>query len=566
MAAVCGAIAFCCVVMAIDAGGDYPSAPQGPGLTLDEWFNVQQGVRLAVGGKLWLLGAIDRKELFGDEKQLGPNPPFGYHLPDHPPLGRFWLGLFHQLALMVAPPVDHEAPFVTSAARVGSAAAFAATVFLVSFFASRWWGLPAGVASAASLVAMPRVFGHAHLASLETTTGLAYAAAVLSVAELWYGEAPPRNRTAFWTGLTLGAALLTKIQAIFLPPVVGVWALARWRARGVKPLAVWGVAGLAMLFLFWPWLWFDPFDHFSKYLGRTTARVSLHAYYLGTVFPDKDVPWHYPWILFAATLPAATLLLGSCGLAIGRRDAAPSPPTASALLRFSRWAVSREALLALAVFLPLVVFSIPGIAVYDGERLFLVSYPIWAVLCGRGAAGIVAACARWGRTPAAGRRIQAAVAFGIVASLLASLGQLIRIAPCYLSGYSLVVGGLNGADRLGLERTYWGDSFTRQFLQQTVAATPRGATVHLAPVLEAFQLREMITQSPVLRHHELVLEEFEEGVAVEYLMLFQRRADLSEAVLELLKTATPLATVERDGVVLAGLYRVARPAPANFGQ
>ncbi len=44
--------AFAVVVAAIDAAGDYPDAPQGPGLTIDESFNVQEGVRLVEGLKI----------------------------------------------------------------------------------------------------------------------------------------------------------------------------------------------------------------------------------------------------------------------------------------------------------------------------------------------------------------------------------------------------------------------------------------------------------------------------------------------------------------------------------
>ena len=50
--------AFVAVVAAIDPAGDYPDAPQGPGLTVDETFNVQQGVRLVEGLRVWLLGIV----------------------------------------------------------------------------------------------------------------------------------------------------------------------------------------------------------------------------------------------------------------------------------------------------------------------------------------------------------------------------------------------------------------------------------------------------------------------------------------------------------------------------
>ena len=35
---------------------------------------------------------------------------------------------------------------------------------------------------------------------------------------------------------------------------------------------------------------------------------------------------------------------------------------------------------------PLVLFSLPHISVYDGARLFLVVFPLWAIFIGRGGA------------------------------------------------------------------------------------------------------------------------------------------------------------------------------------
>lgn len=54
--ALIAVLAFVAVVAAIDPGGDYPDAPQGPGLTIDESFNVEQGVRLVAGLQAWFAG------------------------------------------------------------------------------------------------------------------------------------------------------------------------------------------------------------------------------------------------------------------------------------------------------------------------------------------------------------------------------------------------------------------------------------------------------------------------------------------------------------------------------
>ena len=290
------------------------------------------------------------------------------------------------------------------------------------------------------------------------------------------------------TGAFFGLVLLSKIQAILIPPVVGVWALWHWRRRAVWPLAIFGAVGAAVFFVGWPWLWLDPVNNFREYFARTTSRAELHCFYLGQIWSDKDVPWHYSFVMFAVTVPIGLHALGLLGV-WGQGRA---------------WRQPREQLVLAATAFPLVLFTLPGVAVYDGERLFLVSYPMWAVLIGRGA--MVA----WswleqqvghGRM-LANRRVRVALA---VIFLAAQGVGIVVMHPCQLSYYNLLVGGLGGADRLGFERTYWGDSLTRSLLSKVVASVPEGATIAVSPVLHQFQLDELLLQSPILRARRIRL-------------------------------------------------------------
>ena len=66
------------------------------------------------------------------------------------------------------------------AGRLAPALAFAALVGLVTHAAGRRWGLAAGVAAGFALLAMPRVFAHAHLAALDTFLSLFWTLALLA--------------------------------------------------------------------------------------------------------------------------------------------------------------------------------------------------------------------------------------------------------------------------------------------------------------------------------------------------------------------------------------------------
>jgi 4-amino-4-deoxy-L-arabinose transferase-like glycosyltransferase len=545
--AVLACAAFVAVVAAIDAAGDYPDAPQGPGLTIDESFNVQEGVRLVEGLKAWALGwlsgerILTLRQLFGDIDALGPNAEFGYHNPDHPPLGRVWLGLWHNAAIGVAPPRNHPGPalFVTSAARVGSAAAFAITVFFCGWTASIWYGRPAGIVAALAVLLMPRVFGHAHLAALETCIGCTYLIAVLAVARTWTSDSAVTWTWAALAGLALGAAMLTKIQGALIPVPVAIWALAHWRVRALRPLVIWGCVGLAVFFLFWPWLWSHPVDHFFKYLGRTTNRQTLYLWYLGARYEDRNHPWHYCAVLFLTTVPIGLQVLGGLGLFAGR-----------VRMRFAR----HEQLVLGAMLFPLLLFSVPRIAVYDGARLFLVTFPLWAIFIGRG--GSLAW--DWLR-----KRIPQRGALALGALFLAGQGWgVIATWPCFLSSYNLAVGGLGGAHRLGFELDYWGASVTREFLERIAQTVPEGAAIDVAPVLFDFQLAEVLKQSPVLRRHGIRLHAYDADQSRHsaYLLVFCRLADLSPELQTLIAERPALVETRRSGVLLSGLYDLSAPS------
>ncbi len=561
--------------------------PEGPGLTVDEIFNVEQGVLLVEQAKaLGWLNLIPGTSVEAFK-------PENHYLPDHPPLGRYWLGVHHHLTWWLAPPFDPEGPCVTACARTGSATAFAITVWMVGAFVTlrhlgressdsrsggrespgsardsssnspsstslaesgdsrpplredqwrRWEGLFASLA----LVLMPRLYGHAHIASLETITNLTCTAAVLAIAHWWNGSAPPSRRVALLTGVVMGLALLTKIQAILIPIPVIIWALWRWRAKAIVPLLIWGVTANVVFFALWPYLWLDPVGHYLEYLGRATDRSTIHCFYFGVRYADKAVPWHYPFVMFAVTVPLGLHLLGAWGMSslFGRQpffaflsggrkspdsssdsNVAPLTLTLSPQSRGEGTRHSDWLLLACTVF-PLIVFALPRVAVYDGERLFLTSFPLWAIFVGRGLKKLIDLVYQ-----RADNSITAAV------TLWCFFGYHIQfqrsVHPSYLSYYNELTLGMYGADRLGLEMDYWGTGVTRELIMNMIEAV--GMTeavgsdlvVAVMPTLHQFQADEYRRQSPILRKHRINVVEFNPQVSSNRpTIVFRRRANL----------------------------------------
>jgi 4-amino-4-deoxy-L-arabinose transferase-like glycosyltransferase len=370
---------------------------------------------------------------------------------------------------------------------------------------------------------------------------LAYAAVVLGSAWLLTDRQTLRLRHGILPGGLLGLALLVKMQAVFLPPLLVVWMLAFWGRQAILPvLAMAGVA-TAVFFAGWPWLWADPVHRFFEYFAQTTDRAVLYCYYFGHRYADRSVPWHYPFVMFLITTPVPFLLLGLWGVFLRRR----SKRRADAHRRQFRLSRRENALLAGGVLIPLLVFSLTNAPVYDGERLFLVIWPLFSVWVGIATRQAFDKLrSHWNSTAAAGL---------LTLGFCLPLFSLIADAPCWLSSYSLLCGKLRGAAQLGMEVNYWGDALTPRFLRSVSDQLPGGARVGIAPVLHPIYVDGLKKHSWLRHRPDLTLQAFndQDSDPPEYVLHVLRRAD-PWVILETPRSQrTVLGTVRRESTDLA---------------
>jgi 4-amino-4-deoxy-L-arabinose transferase-like glycosyltransferase len=379
---------------------------------------------------------------------------------------------------------------------------------------------------------MPRVFSHAHLAALDTFLSLFWTAALLAGARAV--EARRLFPAMIVAGAVWGLALLTKIHAWLLAPLILAWALVRLPpARAIKATAAWAATGVILFVVGWPWLWYDTFARWAAYWGTSVARASIRVEYFGRIWNDRDVPWHYPWLYFAVTVPVVLHAAGALGAARAWRER-----------REDRFPL----LLIASVVLFLGLFS-TGVPVYDGERLFLHVFPAWAMLIGRGC-GIAWAYFQGSR---AGR---AAV---VVVLLCQSYGAIV-MHPFGLSYYNLLVGGLPGAERLGLELTYWGDAVDRVLLDELARRADKGSVAALAPTLYPGQ--GILTTTAALARRDVVLKDESAVPEAEWIVVHRRRAYWSPELRLAFEAATErgpwAARRSRQGVWLSALWHIPR--------
>lgn len=500
----------------------------GPGLTIDEPLDVRPG-RTYVAS-LWREGRrffepanVDR--VFRDNAE-------------HPPLGRWLLGIASLVGEPFEPLWNGYDPtgIHVASGRLAPALAFAALVGLIAAEAARRWGNPSGVAAGWALLVMPRVFSHGHLAALDTFLGLFWTLALLAGARAV--EARRLAPAMIGAGALWALALLTKIHAWLLAPLLLAWALARLSpGRAVRAMAIWAATGVALFVAGWPWLWYDTLSRWSAYWGTGLARSTIRVEYFGRIWNDRDVPWHYPWFYFAVTVPIVLQAAGALGVV-------------------RAWKARREDrfpfLLIASIFLFLILFS-TRVPVYDGERLFLHVFPAWAMLIGYGCgrAWEAAGDLRIGRFVLAGALLGQAYGVGMM-------------HPFGLSYYNLLVGGLPGAEKLGLELTYWGDAVDRVLLDELARRADKGSVAALAPTLYPGQ--GVLTTTAALLRRDIVLQDESAAPRADWIVVSRRRAYWSPGLVRALDAADPTGppaiTRSRQGVWLSTLRRLPGP-PAS---
>ena len=108
---------------------------------------------------------------------------------------------------------------------------------------------------------------------------------------------------------------------------------------------------------------------------------------------------------------------------------------------------------------------------------------------------------------------------------------LVLYCPCWLSHYSLLIGGIRGADRLGFEINYWGDAVTETLLEKGAELAP-GQPILFTPNLAPFQAPAASISSPALGQSQswLVGQDHNttgDSAACRYAVLYHRRANIA---------------------------------------
>lgn len=446
-----------------------------------------------------------------------------YYNP-HPPA--------YKVAMAVTDAVFGDLLGVPASYRLSSLLMFALLVALVTAWTARLTRPAAGAAAGLSLLLMPRVFGHAHVAATDMPLTLFWFVATMG-AFLYVHDG--RRRWILLAALALGLGLATKFTAFLLPVPLGAWMLLQARTRRARVVCLYGL-GLAMLIavLVNPAAWPDPIGYQRRLIAESLSResyVPISTFYAGRSFLFA-VPWHHAIVMTVATLPVATLALAVVALKTVVRRGDARRLSTLCVLQVGFW---------------LGLMALPDSPNHDGVRLWLPMFPFVAVLAGIGFGVLVGALKRrLNAAHVAAGELAVPLLLGALYFTPSLLGTL-RATPYYLSYYAEAVGGASGAARRGLEATYWFDAFTASFREEVERALPPGARVVAYPNAEYYTL----LQDLGLLRNDI---RFTQTPPADYLLLLGRKAVLERGWEAVYRGARPLLAVELDGVELIGLY------------
>ena len=341
-----------------------------------------------------------------------------------------------------------------------------AFVFLLTyeFFGSRFGAWIAVLCMAA----MPHYFFHAHLASFDVPMTTMWIAVVYA-----YWRSLHSNGWAWTTGLFWGLALITKLNAFFIPFVFlghwGIRALSKFRFKKpfyIKvpplPFALFTMllVGPVIFYLGWPRHWFDTFNRIGWYLNFHLSHEHYFVYFFGENLYAPPFPVYYPFVMTAITTPIGILGLMLFGSVVFTFD------QIQAWRKGIRDRDGRWVLLVLNIGLAYLIIARPSTPIFGGIKHWFTALPYLATLAGYGAVWIVKAIHNWlqksfpkeSRIGFFASRWISAVSASILAGAITwpAIIAVQNSHPYGISYYNTFIGGYTGAADHRAMRQFWG--------------------------------------------------------------------------------------------------------------
>ena len=400
---------------------------------------------------------------------------------EHPVLVKTLFALSHKLFHDTLGWLGH-----IPALRLPGAAFGALTCLLTYLFGRELFGRVAGLVAAGALFLQPRFFFHAHLTCFDVPVTALWVAVIYA-----YWKSLDSRRWAIATGLLWGLALSAKLNAFFLPAVMGLhWLLTHWRQFGIAEIDgsrrlvlpriprafLWmAILGPILFYALWPRHWFDTTERILWYLDFHLRHVHYFVYYMGENWIRPPFPVSFPWVMTAITVPASILIASLVGVFRAARE-----------FRFGAWLArwkqaltQRELpdepawdrrgtalLLTINFIFPIALIGMPETPIFGGTKHWMPAMPFMAIVAGAGVLwgieGLRGLASRADHSaederPDAHGWLTVLGAVILSAAVLGPAGYATAHNHPWGTGYyNEFIGGHRGAAEVGMMRQFWG--------------------------------------------------------------------------------------------------------------
>jgi hypothetical protein len=376
-----------------------------------------------------------RLDLLFNPRVIGWFWPFAREEPHgHPPFYAM-VGLIGDLFMPWREPLAR--------ARLGTMLFHAiACAFTFYVFDKRLGRKPAAVSSLL-LAASPHLFALGHYATYDGLLNSLWIIALLATSESISGDSKKIARLyQVVTGLTLGAAMATKLSGWFLLfPISFGFLLGGISRRNIRGYCLTLLTAVISVYFWNPSWWCEPvagpLRFFQSNLNRA-ATIPIETLYLGKVYktPAESLPWSNTIVWSILATPALGLLLLIPGfLSLFK----PQNNRNLGLIILSGWAI------------PMLLRAMPHTPGHDGTRQLINAIGTSCLLAGLGMEWI-------GRSF---KKIATLLPYLLAVELALSLAIFYPVPLAY---FSPLVGSLPGAQKLGMEPVYYWDAFTPEAL------------------------------------------------------------------------------------------------------
>jgi 4-amino-4-deoxy-L-arabinose transferase-like glycosyltransferase len=384
---------------------------------------------------------------------------------EHPPFMKTLFGLSHhwlyeQYHWFSEPGLSYRFPAMLVAS-LG--------VAVIVLWGTRTLSVSAGIVAGLVFAFMPRVFHHAHLACFDVPV----ATLCLCCAYLWSRALESGQvRWILSLGVAYGVALATKHNAWMLPVAFithgicvkgAAFLRGSWvqKTRLIAVLLSPIVLGPLVLYLLWPWLWFDTAERLKFWFQFHLKHEYYNMEFLGVTYWKPPMPLGYAWLMTLATVPLTTLGLFLLGGYYGARATIVAAHSWMKSRTTAKVVAARENSDFVLWLICLCVFYAPWLSsetpIFGGTKHWFTAYPFLALIAARGFEHVRQAALQWFPAIIRDRRLAlGALTLGIVLAIAPGLVTVYDMGPWGLSTYMPVVGGASGAATLGLNRTFWG--------------------------------------------------------------------------------------------------------------